>query len=146
MSEQIRTTVHAGGFFLLLKDSENWRFLLLRHADRWDLPKGHCEPGESFLDAAIRELEEETSIRRKMIELDPSFTFELSYKVHYKKPVPQTCQKVVRYFLAYLYKPPRIELTEHLSASWFEWRPDKQIQAETIDSVISAVAIHLENR
>jgi len=28
----------------------------------WSLPKGHLESGESFLDAAIREVEEETGI------------------------------------------------------------------------------------
>lgn len=146
MSEQIRAKVNAGGFFLLLQDGEHRRFLLLRHANRWDLPKGHCEPDESFLDAAIRELQEETGIRREMIELDPDFMFELSYTVQYRGATPQTSQKVVRYFLAYLKTKPQIALTEHLSAHWMDWNPSKRIQTETIDSVVSAVASHLESR
>jgi 8-oxo-dGTP pyrophosphatase MutT (NUDIX family) len=39
-----------------------WQFLLLRHADRWDLPKGLVEPGETPLAAAHRELWEDTGI------------------------------------------------------------------------------------
>jgi 8-oxo-dGTP pyrophosphatase MutT (NUDIX family) len=38
------------------------RFLLLRAYRHWDFPKGTVEPGESPLDAAIRETAEETQI------------------------------------------------------------------------------------
>lgn len=40
--------------------------VLLGHATRsprWDIPKGLAEPGESFAEAAARELREETGIR-----------------------------------------------------------------------------------
>ena len=43
----------------------NGRRLLLGHATRsprWDIPKGVAEPGESFVAAAVRELEEETGL------------------------------------------------------------------------------------
>jgi putative (di)nucleoside polyphosphate hydrolase len=41
------------------------RVILLGHATRsprWDIPKGVADPGESFLDAARRELQEETGL------------------------------------------------------------------------------------
>lgn len=41
------------------------RRLLLGHATRsprWDIPKGAAEPGETFRDAAVRELAEETGL------------------------------------------------------------------------------------
>jgi putative (di)nucleoside polyphosphate hydrolase len=41
------------------------RRLLLGHAThspRWDIPKGIAEPGESFIAAAVRELDEETGL------------------------------------------------------------------------------------
>jgi 8-oxo-dGTP pyrophosphatase MutT (NUDIX family) len=41
------------------------RRLLLGHAThspRWDIPKGIAEPGESFVAAAVRELQEETGL------------------------------------------------------------------------------------
>jgi predicted NUDIX family NTP pyrophosphohydrolase len=54
--------VHPGGPFWINKD-----------AGSWSIPKGGMEEGESTLDAAIRELEEETGIRAKgeLIELTP---------------------------------------------------------------------------
>jgi len=35
---------------------------------RWSLPKGHIEDGESTQDAAIREVEEETGIRGRVLD------------------------------------------------------------------------------
>ena len=37
-------------------------FLLMRHATRWDLPKGHIDEGETEIQCALRELVEETGI------------------------------------------------------------------------------------
>lgn len=36
--------------------------LLIQRNGRWDLPKGKMEPGETLLEAALREVEEETGI------------------------------------------------------------------------------------
>jgi putative (di)nucleoside polyphosphate hydrolase len=45
----------------------------------WQMPQGGVDPGEDFLEAAYRELEEETSIKSvKLIkELDGMITYEL---------------------------------------------------------------------
>jgi 8-oxo-dGTP diphosphatase len=41
--------------------------------DDWSLPKGKLEPGESFEDGALREVEEETGIRGRIVgELAPT--------------------------------------------------------------------------
>jgi ADP-ribose pyrophosphatase YjhB (NUDIX family) len=45
--------------------------LIARHDKRgrlvWSLPKGHVEPGETPVDAAVREVEEETGIRGRVV-------------------------------------------------------------------------------
>src|SRR4051812_28786950 len=41
--------------------------------DDWSLPKGKLDPGESWEEAAVREVEEETGVRARIVaELEPS--------------------------------------------------------------------------
>lgn len=42
-------------------------WLMMRRYARWDLPKGHVEPGESFDECASREIEEETGVRGRVV-------------------------------------------------------------------------------
>lgn len=55
MAEQFNTTqmreVKSCGFFVMKSDNS---FLLMKHADRYDLPKGHMEAGETEKDTALR--------------------------------------------------------------------------------------------
>ncbi len=117
-------------------------FLLMRHPTRWDLPKGHCDAGESFLETAVRETEEETGIAANAIEIDPEFEFDLFYQVQYPKMGDQLFEKQVRYFLGFLQQKPELILTEHPSARWHLWQPPHKIQAETIDPLLESVARH----
>ena len=45
--------------------------LMIHLRDRWDLPKGHVESGESSREAALREVEEETGIRAEAVGDEP---------------------------------------------------------------------------
>ena len=60
-------------------------FLLMKHRDRWDLPKGHLDDDESDVECALRELEEETGIAADDIELIPGFQFVTIYDVQSKR-------------------------------------------------------------
>ena len=53
--------------------------LLIRRNGRWDLPKGKVEPEETLLQAALREVEEETGIKTQ--PLSHSATQSLSHSV-----------------------------------------------------------------
>lgn len=53
------------------------RYLLLDYGRHWDYPKGHLEPGEDDLSAALRELREETGIEDA--HLVPGFTRQIEY-------------------------------------------------------------------
>ncbi|TWT74918.1 bis(5'-nucleosyl)-tetraphosphatase [Allorhodopirellula solitaria] len=133
--------VRAAGVLVLTETSQP-RFLLMRHPDRWDLPKGHCDGDETYLEAAQRELQEETGIDPLACRFDDQFRFDLRYQVSYRKHPKRVFDKNVRYFLAYVPDVVRIDVSEHDSFEWFAWSPPHHIQSQTIDPLLAAVAAH----
>jgi bis(5'-nucleosidyl)-tetraphosphatase len=125
---------------LLFRSAPKRSFLLMRHADRWDLPKGHVDPGETETQCALRELWEETGIEADAISLDPNFRYTLDYQVAWREAGGQLRDKQLVVFLAELTKPVEITLTEHLGYQWFDWNPPHRIQEQTIDGLLAAVA------
>lgn len=112
-------------------------FLLLKHPKRWDLPKGHQEAGETDLQCALRELEEETGIAAKDIELVDGFRWETQYTVNSKRHGGRPMRKTVVFFLARLVNAVELKLTEHPSGKWFPWKPPHQIQSQTVDPLLA---------
>jgi 8-oxo-dGTP pyrophosphatase MutT (NUDIX family) len=68
----------------------NWLFLMLRAYRNWDFPKGLVEPGEKPLEAAIREVQEETLIEE----------LQFTWGEVYKETAPYSNNKVARYYIA----------------------------------------------
>lgn len=54
------TPVEAAGG-VVVNDCGEW--LMIHRNGRWDLPKGHWEPGETIEECAVREVGEETGVR-----------------------------------------------------------------------------------
>lgn len=124
--------------FLIIRGQPIEQFLLMRHADRWDLPKGHVDPGETEMQCALRELVEETGLTEQDIEVIPGFRFTHQYVVREKRD-GQVYDKTLVIFLARLLHDAKIECTEHCDYQWFRWSPPHQIQERTIDPLLSAV-------
>ena len=117
-------------------------FLLMRHAHRWDLPKGHAEPGEDALQTALRETEEETGVSAQRIDIDRDFRWVIEYEVLGAKR--GSYLKRVSYFLGYVEQAYSPQLTEHIGFQWMAWPPVKSIQTSTIDPLLAAVAQHFQ--
>jgi len=124
--------------FLILRGEPVREFLLMRHKDRWDLPKGHVDPGESELQCALRELREETGLAAADIEPIEGFRFTLEYPVRNKR-TGQLDDKTLVVFLARLARDAEISPSEHPGYQWFPWQPPHRIQQQTIDPLLEAV-------
>lgn len=119
-------------------------FLLMRHARRLDLPKGHVDGEETDIECALRELREETGITPGDIVLDPNFRWVTKYHVRYREHNHQLAQKTLVIFLARLVREVPIVVTEHDDFLWQPWKPPHKIQRETIDTLLAAVEKHFE--
>jgi 8-oxo-dGTP pyrophosphatase MutT (NUDIX family) len=87
--------VAAGGLVIDASDEQTPRVLLVHRPkyDDWSYPKGKLDPGETIEAAALREVEEETGLRCRIIR-------ELT-SVHYlyRGRGGETRPKVVHYYL-----------------------------------------------
>jgi bis(5'-nucleosidyl)-tetraphosphatase len=138
--------VKACGFILFRRDKSTDRksFLLMKHADRYDLPKGHLEPGESELDCALREMNEETGIAIDAVEIDRDFQYRSIYQLQSARLDNETVEKTLIIFLGWVDFNTQITITEHLGYEWFDWNPPHQIQLLTIDPLLAEVAAHFD--
>jgi len=124
--------------FLLYRTDPRRSFLLMRHADRWDLPKGHIDPGETKIQAAYRELYEETGIHADDIRMDGRFKYKQKYTVPGKRYGRSgLLQKTLIVYLAELLREVDIKAEEHLGYEWFNWEPPHDIQEKTINPLLS---------
>lgn len=126
-------------------------FLLMRHADRWDLPKGHVDPGETEIECALREMHEETGITPGQVTLDPDFRYVQQYEVlsnrYDSHAPPKTVLKTLVIFLARVEREFEIEVTEHAGFRWFRWSsPPVSIQVRTIDPLLKQLDEYLQRR
>jgi bis(5'-nucleosidyl)-tetraphosphatase len=86
------------GIIPILRQDDTYLYLLVQHrAGHWAFPKGHAHPGESALQAACRELVEETGITDyKLLE-------GVSFSEHYTfTRKGQAFDKTVIYFPAWV--------------------------------------------
>lgn len=80
----------SAGVVVVHIDAAQPRYLLLRAYHYWDFPKGIVEAGEAPLAAAIREVEEETTLTG----------LDFRWGEEFRETVPYRNSKIARYYLA----------------------------------------------
>lgn len=106
----------AAGFVIYLLDDGEPLYLLLRSSSDgyWGLPKGKLDSGESDLQAARRELLEETGI----VEFEKLGGFELDIAYQFTRG-REEYHKTVRYFVARVSSRDTTISGEHSEYGWF---------------------------
>ncbi len=106
------------GFVVFRRTTDGIKYLFLyRRGNYWNFPKGHFEKGEESLDAALRETEEETGLRRTELRIIPGFR---GYERFHFRVGDERIHDTVILYLAETRQPNiRISPREHSGFAWF---------------------------
>lgn len=109
------------GIIVFCEKEKQKEFLLLHYlAGHWDLPKGHEEREETEEETALRELQEETGLKLKPVDIFPGFNEEIEYFYRSGKKLQH---KTVSFYLAEAHSQEITISKEHIG---FEWLPYKK--------------------
>ncbi|MCB9139596.1 MAG: NUDIX hydrolase [Caldilineaceae bacterium] len=116
-----------------------------RGGTRWQLPKGSCEPGETLVETAVREVEEETGLRTEPVIFLKTVTFW--YWDTYRKDPPVRVRKMVDFYLLRV-EGGRLSDASHEvdDVAWFSLEEAQStLTYETERQVLSAAVEALES-
>ncbi len=124
----------SSGVVVVRRDEQGrWLFLLLRAYQYWDFPKGMVEAGERPFEAAIREVEEETTLT----DLD------FRWGRIYKETPPYARGKVARYYIAEaragevsLPVNPELGRPEHDEFRWVTYEEAKALVSPRVRPIL----------
>ncbi len=121
------------GAVIVRQTDDDWLTLMLRAYHNWDFPKGICEEGESPMDAAIREIGEESGIGDLEFDWGDRFT----------DTGPYNRGKTARYYLARTDQEavemgiaPELGRPEHHEYRWIDFDEAYDLSAPRVRLVV----------
>jgi 8-oxo-dGTP pyrophosphatase MutT (NUDIX family) len=121
------------GIVIARQSDAGWLTLLLRAYHNWDFPKGLCEEGEEPLEAAKREVHEETGITELQFEWGDRII----------ETGPYNKGKVARYYLAQTGQvevemgiSPELGRPEHNEYRWVSFDAAYDLSAPRVREVV----------
>ncbi len=121
------------GAVIVRETEDGWVTLMLRAYHNWDFSKGSCEEGESPMDAAIREIGEETGIT----------DLEFAWGDRYTDTGPYNRGKTARYYLAKTSQEsvemgiaPELGRPEHHEYRWMNFDEAYDLSAPRVRLVV----------
>jgi 8-oxo-dGTP pyrophosphatase MutT (NUDIX family) len=131
----------SAGVVVVRRVGDDWQFLLLRAFNHWDFPKGMVEEGEQPLEAAVREVREESLIDDLVFAWGESST----------QTGPYSGGKVARYYIA---STTRVEVTlpfnpeigraEHSEYRWVSYDQALELVSPRVKPVLRWAAQALQ--
>lgn len=138
MNNQTRTGKRlSSGAVIVRETADGLRFLLLRAFDHWDFPKGIVEDGEGPLEAAQREIEEETTLD----------DIEFAWGETFIETGPYSRGKTARYYIARTMSAriklpinPELGRAEHSEYRWVDYDEAMQLTSPRVRPVLQWAA------
>ncbi|MBY0528857.1 MAG: NUDIX domain-containing protein [Rhabdochlamydiaceae bacterium] len=109
--------IESFGIIPLMQDNGDWKVLLILHKEgsHWSFPKGKADPGEEAIDAAKRELKEETGLDVVQLLNDEPYVEQYQFRSKF-----DTIQKTVHYFPAVVSGTLQLQEEEIRDAIWLK--------------------------
>jgi len=123
----------SAGVVIVRCHNHRWHYLLLRAYRYWDFPKGAVEAGETPLDAACREVAEESGLHG----------LSFRWGTVCRETPPYRGGKTARYFLAEsadgAVEPginPELGRPEHHEFRWLGYRPARTLLVPRVQAIL----------
>jgi len=117
--KQLVPTIKAGGG--IVYNSEG-KVLLIKRNGKWDLPKGKKEKGENIATCALREVEEETGVKKLLIQRFRMITYHI-----FKRDKQYFLKETYWYDMTTTYKKKLVPQTEEGIEKVY-WKDESEVR------------------
>jgi 8-oxo-dGTP pyrophosphatase MutT (NUDIX family) len=138
----VKSKERSAGIVVVRRAEAGWRYLVLRCFKNWDFPKGRIEAAETPLEAARREVTEETSLADVALPWGEAFL----------DTEPYAGGKIARYYLGesptgdvHLPFSPELGRPEHHEHRWVTVDEARRLLPPRLQPILAWAAALIEN-